>query len=239
MKKMGFVLIGMSLLLAMSQAQAKGKPADGGGGAGNNMTMCLTFDYDANDFWGMQSDGGSSVGSDRYTYDYCDGRSDYTSLLAGDMGFNFETNTRKNNWSRWIDVDLGNGVTPYDDTVGSGNYSITFRFDKDDGGLDLKALEVGGDPGYVSVSMWFVDKSGDIWFALAHGTVPNPLTSGALDGNACVQNTDDLEVRRTSASEWVFSYSGTVCMWDKNVSLSSQPGAPFNWSYAFTVTSQP
>jgi hypothetical protein len=235
MKKTSFILIGISLILAFTDTQAKGgKPGSGDQGGGNNMTLCLTFNTGD-----MQSDGGSSTGTDRLTYDYCNGRSEYISLLAGDAGFNFETNTRNNIWSRWVYLDLGDGVTPYNDEIGSGDYSIIFRFDKDDGGLDLNALEVDGDPGYVSVSMWLYDQSDETLFALAHGTVSDPLTSGELAGNDCVKATDDLEVSRTTDTEWVFSYSGWVCMWDKNVSLGYQSGVPFEFSYEFRVTKQP
>ena len=235
MKKTIFILIGISLILAFTDAQAKGgKPGGGDQGGGNNLTLCLEFGTGD-----MQSDDGSSTGSDHSTYDYCNGRSEYIMLLAGDAGFNFETNTRNNIWSRWVSLDLGDGVTPYNDEIGSGDYSIIFRFDKDDGGLDLNALEQGGGPGYVSVSMWFYDESGETKFALAHGTVSDPLTSGELAGNECVKATDDLEVIRETGTKWIFSYSGTVCMWDNNVTLGAQTGVPFELSYSFTVTSQP
>jgi hypothetical protein len=125
-------------------------------------------------------------------------------------------------------------------TFVSGEYKVVIRFDKDEGGLDLGALDIG-ESGLVSIFMGLFLPDGN-FARLAHGSVPNPGVSNALHGNECVKGTMDAVVTRTAEHRWTIgSYPGApnVCLWDFDGGLENQPGVIFSFPYRFTVVAQP
>jgi hypothetical protein len=223
-------------------------PPDDGGSGNLAAEFCL------------DTDTGSSIRTDEKTvagYDYCHSKDERVSIVTGSgPGFNFESHTRRNGtWVRWVYVDFpGTGITAIRDigdnhgdldTFYDGNYEIVYRFEQDLGGLDFGGIEVGKTD-YVSIWMAIETADGKKQALMAHGSAPDPATSGHLNDNACITdaitgepNTKDAVVTRTGDTTWTIeSYPGepNVCLWDKNGGYEFQRGVPVYMPYKFEIT---
>lgn len=259
------LLLATSVPSSVVQAHCKGKHGgdpecethdhDSGGQGGKTdgnleASFCLNIDDTAVSELSLDSDGYIFPGNGE---DYCDDRDQRVSVATGKgPGFNFNTYTRNGgNWVRWMTVyctqnfidslnwkdQLGDPLNPIRCNQ---RYAMTFRFDKDNGGLDLGSLALG-QPGGVSIFSGLTADNGDSWM-FAHGTVDSPATSGHLANNPCVAGdypylgqTTDLQVTRIRSDTWTFSHSGDVCLWDRDASLEFQPGIRLYMDYQFTI----
>jgi hypothetical protein len=226
-------------------AKKGGKPGEGGPGRGSGnlaAEFCLNMATD------------SSIGTDRQAiagYDYCHSRDERVSILTGSgPGFNFESYSRnKGTWVRSVYIDFpGSGITakrdladePVDlDTFTDGYYKIVYRFEQDLGGLDFGSLTDVGSIGSVSIWMAIETDDGAHRALMAHGSAPDPATSGHLNGNACVKETEDAVVTRTGDTTWTIESSPgapNVCLWDKNGGYELQTGVMVSMPYSFEIT---
>jgi hypothetical protein len=213
-----------------------------GGKVGGNLeaTFCLDIVSDATSELSMESDG-MAIGG----YQYCDDKNQKVSVVTGKgPGFNFETYTRNGgSWTRSVKIncsaggsialadDFGEALNPL---LCGENYNLTFRFDQDEGALDLGSLANPEDSGLVSIFASLTNANGNRWM-FAHGTVPSPGTSGHLAQNPCVVGTDDLLVTRKEGNTWWFEHSGEVCLWDTDSGLEFQEGTRVYLDYTFKL----
>jgi hypothetical protein len=250
-KLIGTLLIAILTSLAMS-TDALAKKGDNGGGKPGSGSGNLAAEFC------LDMAMGSSIGTDGKTvagHDYCHSRDERVSILTGSgPGFNFESYSRnKGTWVRRVYVDFP-GDFPVDgitakrdlgdvdervdlDTFYDGPYKITYRFEQDEGGLDFGSLVDVGSTGRVSI--WMAIENGAHQALMAHGSAPDPATSGHLNGNECVKGTEDALVTRTGDTSWTiesFPGSPNVCLWDKNGGYEFQTGVVVSMPYKFEIT---
>ena len=225
------VIILASAVAATTDLAAKGKPTQPGGG------FSAEFCLDTNDVlaYAFTSDGA----------DYCHSKSERVSVLAGDTGFNFQSFTRNRGTpirDVWVEFPGGSVVAKHDfngeETVfTSGFYTMTMRFDKDDGGLAWADIGVG-EQGTVPMSIWLQNAAGDD-IGMAHGPDVDPLTSGELAGNTCVLQTGNAVVTNVNGTEWTIESNPgnpVMCLWDRGMSFADQTGVPVSMPYRFSLT---
>jgi hypothetical protein len=266
MKRWILTILATSLLLPLTawgldctnpRHASKPQCQDGGGDTGDTNGDNLVADFCLDFLSGpFTSDGTHIMGTDGELHDYCADRKQKVSIATGQgPGFEFDSYIRSNgDWIRKVRVDFPGGsvaASGYDEFGNelysfvflSGNYKMVYRFDQDEGGLDLGSLANVGDIGYVSAFMGLFMPDGN-FARLAHGSVPNPGVSRALYGNACVQDhTMDALVTRTGINPdtWTIETmegQPNVCLWDFDSGLENQPGVVVSMPYKFTLTRQ-